>query len=47
MNEREIKEFMKKLGTLMYISFALWIVIVVMQFFIGIVTVFSDTVSGL
>lgn len=40
MNEREIKEFMKKLGTLMYISFALWIVIVVMQFFIGIVTVF-------
>lgn len=40
MNEREIQAFMKKLSTLMYISFAIWIVIVIMQFFIGIITVF-------
>ena len=38
MSEFEIRQFMKKLSTFMYVSFALWILIVVMQFFIGIFT---------
>ena len=40
MNEIEIKKFMNKISNLMYISFALWIFIVIMQFFIGITTLF-------
>lgn len=38
MSEFEIRQFMKKLSTFMYISFALWILIVVVQFFVGIFT---------
>ena len=40
MNEIEIKQFMNKIANLMYISFILWIFIVIMQFFIGISTLF-------
>ena len=39
MSEFEISQFMKKLSGFMVVSFVLWIVIVVMQFFIGIFTV--------
>ena len=38
MNEVEIRKFMKKITTLMYVSFALWILIVVLQLVIGIFT---------
>ena len=38
MNEIEIRKFMKKITTLMYVSFALWIFIVVLQLVIGLAT---------
>ena len=39
MEDVQIIKFMKKISTLMYISFALWIVIVIMQLVIGLVTI--------
>ena len=38
MNENEIAKFMRKITRLMYVSFGLWIFIVVIQFVIGLVT---------
>ena len=38
MNEIEIRKFMRKIANLMYVSFALWIVIVFLQLIIGLLT---------
>ncbi|MBO4702772.1 MAG: hypothetical protein J5625_08970 [Lachnospiraceae bacterium] len=38
MNEIEIAKFMRKITRLMYVSFGLWIFIVVIQFVIGLAT---------
>ena len=38
MTESEIREYISKLTAKMYVSFVLWIVIVVIQFFVGICT---------
>jgi len=38
MNEAEIRKFMKKITSLMYVSFILWILIVFIQLIIGLAT---------
>lgn len=38
MNENQFRQFVKKTTTLMWISFGIWIWIVIQQFFIGILT---------
>ena len=38
MNELEISKFMRKITSLMYVSFVLWIFIVIVQFVIGVAT---------
>jgi len=40
MNELEISKFMNKISNLMIVSLIIWICIIIMQFFIGIITLF-------